>query len=180
MAESITHHARRAGALHQNIGLEAFELGKAFEMERAAEFAHDGFLFQAFVMIEHVDVQPALRTDQRGKETDRAGAGNEERLRRPGPRTLPNMIGLIPRLGDDTGWFDQDTVHPERRIELDQKFRLDAEKIRTVAVAFLDAALGVAAIAAHVPFADGAARTGHRIGPPYDADHEIAGLETRT
>src|SRR3984885_3619105 len=84
---------------------------------------------------------------------------------------------MIPRLSDDARRLDQNAVHAERRIELDQKFRLDAEDIRAVAVAFLDAALGITAVAAHVPLADGAGRTRHRIGPAHNADDEIAGLE---
>ena len=138
----------------------------------------DQFSFAApVVMIEHVHVEPALRADQGGEKTDRAGAGDQKPLRREAARARADALGLIPGLGDDAGRLDQDAVHAERRIELDQKVRLDAEKIRAVAVALLDAALGVAAVAAHVPFADGAARARHRIGPAHDADDEIAGFE---
>ena len=49
---------------------------------------------------------------------------------------------------------------PERRIDLDHELRLDAEALGAVAVALLDAALGVAAVAAHVPFAGGAGGQG--------------------
>src|SRR4029453_14845965 len=40
-----------------------------------------------------------------------------------------------------------------------------------------DAALGVAAVPAHVPLADGAARAGNRVGPAHDARHEVAAGE---
>ena len=43
-----------------------------------------------------------------------------------------------------------------------------------IAVALLDAALRVAAVAAHVPFADRAVRARHGIGPPHDADDQVA------
>ena len=66
---------------------------------------------------------------------------------------------------------------PSAGIERDQEIRLDAELLGAVAVALLDAALGIAAVAAHVPFAGGAGRARHRIGPPHDADHQIAALE---
>ena len=63
----------------------------------------------------------------------------------------------------------------KRRVELDREIMLDAELLGAIAVALLDAALGILSVAAHVPFAGGACRTGHRIGPAHDADHEIAG-----
>src|SRR5580704_5698350 len=90
------------------------------------------------------------------------------------------MLGLIPGLGDDAGRLDQDTVHAERGVQFDQEFRLDAEKIRTITVALLDPTLGVAAVAAHIPLADGTVRTRHRVGPAHDADDQIAGLKART
>ena len=65
----------------------------------------------------------------------------------------------------------------KRRIDLDREFRLDAEALGAVAVPLLDAALGVAAVAAHVPFAGGAGRAGLRVGPAHDADDEVAGRD---
>src|SRR3984957_14413272 len=85
---------------------------------------------------------------------------------------------MIPGLGDDAGRLDQHAGVAERVIDLDQKVGLDAEKIRAVAVAFLDAALGVAAVAAHIPFADGTGGTRHRIGPAHDADDAVAGAKS--
>src|SRR5581483_6091451 len=54
---------------------------------------------------------------------------------------------------------------------------LEAHTLRAIAVALLDAALGVKPVAAHVPLADRAARARLRIGPAHDADDVIAGLE---
>ena len=51
----------------------------------------------------------------------------------------------------------------------------EAELFGTIAVALLDAALGILAVAAHVPFAGGTSGTRHGIGAAHDADHEIAG-----
>src|SRR5262249_17567970 len=79
-------------------------------------------------------------------------------------RTVADPFGVIPGLGDDAGRLNQNTVEPKRRIELDQKFRLNPEKFRAVAVALLDAAFGVTAIAAHIPLARGAGRARDGIG----------------
>src|SRR5881628_1002703 len=84
---------------------------------------------------------------------------------------------MVPGLGNDAGRLDQDAERSER-IDLDREVRLDAEALRTVAVPLLDAALGIAAIAAHVPFAGSAGRTRHRIGPAHDADHAVADGKT--
>src|SRR5580704_9327995 len=129
-------------------------------------------------MVEHVNVEPALGADQRSQQPNWPRAGDQQRFRLPCARAPPNALGMRPGLGDDTGRLDQNTGIAENWIDLDQKLRLDAEKIRTVAVAFLDAAFGVTAVAAHIPFADRAGRTRHRIGPPHNPDDKIAGLES--
>ena len=85
---------------------------------------------------------------------------------------------MIPCLGDDAGRLDQDAVKSKRWIEFDQKFRLDAEEFRAIAVALLDAAFSVTADATHIPFAGSAGRTGDRIGAAHNADDEFAALET--
>src|SRR5207245_7224430 len=54
---------------------------------------------------------------------------------------------------------------------------LDSVQLAAVAVALFDTALHIAAVAAHVPVAGGAAGAGHGVGSPNDADHEVAGLE---
>src|SRR5262249_1048566 len=55
-----------------------------------------------------------------------------------------------------------------------------AEAVGAVAVPPLDAALGVAAVAAHVPLSGRARDAPHGIGPAHDADDEIAGREAAT
>src|SRR6185312_5281268 len=81
--------------------------------------------------------------------------------------------------GDDAGRLHQHAEHAERGVELDQEIGLDAEEFRAVAVALLDATLGVLAVAAHVPDAGGAGRARHRIGPAHDTGHQIALGEAR-
>ena len=129
-------------------------------------------------MVEHMDVEAALRAQQCGEQTDRPGAGDQKRLRLPCPRAPADAFGMIPGLGDDAGRLDQHAGIAERTIDLDEEVGLDAEKIRTISVAFLDAALGVAAVAAHIPFADRAGGARHRIGPAHDADDAIAGAKS--
>jgi hypothetical protein len=126
------------------------------------------------IVIDQVYFEPALHTHQRGEEPDRADAGDQYRKWLPGSRPLADALGVIPRLGDDACRLQQHARNIERSIDLDQKFRFDSEKFRAEAVALLDAALGVAAVAAHIPFADRAGGTRDRIGPPHDADDEVA------
>ena len=79
------------------------------------------------------------------------------------------------RFGENAGRLEQHAEQAEGRVELDDEFRLDAKIFGAVAMAFLDAPLGVAAVAAHVPFAGGAGAARHRIGSAHDADDEISG-----
>ena len=113
-------------------------------------------------------------------QADRAGAGDQQRPRSPGARTLTDALGVIPSLGHDARRLQQHGSDAERGIDLDQEIGLDAKELGAVAVALLDAAFGVAAVAAHVPLVDGARGTRNRIRPPYDADDMIAGLHAAT
>ena len=63
---------------------------------------------------------------------------------------------------------------PSVGIEPDGELGLDPPALAGEAVALLDAALGVPAVAAHVPLADGAVEAGHRVGPPDDAGDQVA------
>src|SRR5665213_1015579 len=110
--------------------------------------------------------KPALRPKQRRQQSDRTGAGDQYDARLPRRAARADPLDLLPGLGDHAGRLQQHAMVLERRIDLDDEIRLDAELLATVTVALLDAALGVLAVAAHVPFADSAGRTRHRIGPP--------------
>jgi hypothetical protein len=57
--------------------------------------------------------------------------------------------------------------------------RLQRDDLRAVAVELLDAALAVAALAAHVELAAGASRAGVGIGAADDAGDDVAGDELR-
>src|SRR6185312_8014968 len=116
----------------------------------------------------------ALRTEQRRQKPDRPGAGDERDVRLPGSAAPADALDMFPGLGDDARRLEQHAEQAERGVELDGKVVLDAELLGAIAVALFDAALGVEPVAAHVPFADGAGRTRHRIGTAHDSDHEIA------
>src|ERR1700732_2747640 len=104
---------------------------------------HDRSLRRPVMMVEDMDVEAALRAEQRGEKADRSGAGDQKRWRLPCPRPPADAFGVIPGLGDHTGRLDQDAGFAERAVDLDQKIGFDPEKIRAKAVAFLDAAFGV-------------------------------------
>jgi hypothetical protein len=66
----------------------------------------------------------------------------------------------------------------EFRVHLDHKFRLYAKVLASVAVKLLDAALGVATVATHVPLAYRTIWAGLGIGTAYDANNEVAWFHT--
>src|SRR5579862_6141142 len=179
-AEHVAHDDRRARALHDDIGLEAVEIGRLAQVESAAELANDQSLFLALAIVEHMNFQPSLGSDECREQADRASAGHQERSRLPTARTAADAFGVIPRLGNHARRLDQYAFGAERLIELDEKFRLDAEKIRAKTVPLLDAALGVKAVAAHVPLSDRAGRTRNGIGPAHNAYDKIANVEAAT
>src|SRR6185503_14501260 len=134
-------------------------------------------LRSVIVAVEHVHLEPHLRADQRREQTDRPRAGDERDARFPRRRALANAAHMLPGLGNNAGRLHQHAEHAERWVELDQEVRFDAEILRAVAVTFLDAALGVLAVAAHVPDAGGAGWARHGIWSAHDAGDEVARLE---
>ena len=97
-----------------------------------------------------------------------ATRGCQDRLRLPMRSTWSQALATTLAGSSST------PSRPSAGSSLTAKSRLDAELLGAIAVALFDAALGVEPVAAHVPFADGAGRTRHRIGTAHDADHEIA------
>jgi hypothetical protein len=126
-AEHVADDDRRAGAFHHNVGLKASEIRDAAEMKGAAEVAHQRPFHGAVVMIEHVNVEAALRADQGREQTDWSGAGDQQRLRLPGMRAPADAFGVVPRLGEHAGRLDQNTFGAEPAVEFDQKLGLDSE-----------------------------------------------------
>ena len=64
----------------------------------------------------------------------------------------------------------------ERRVHLGEVARLDPPSLGHEPVDLLDAPLGVLPVAAHVPFADRAVGTRHRVGASDDPDDQVARL----
>src|SRR5690349_12586131 len=81
---------------------------------------------------------------------------------------------MVPGLGHDAGGLHQNPGEAKIAIDRDSERRLDAKPFRTKAVPLLDPALGIAAVAAHVPFAGRTGRARQRIGTPHDTDNRIA------
>src|ERR1700719_1360474 len=96
-------------------------------------------------------------------------------MRLPRLGTAADAFDVIPGLGENADRLQQHAEQAEGRVELDDEFRFYSKMLGTVAVAFLDASLGVAAIAAHVPFSGRTGTARHRIWPAHDADDEISG-----
>jgi hypothetical protein len=127
--------------------------------------------------IEDVDVEPALHTDQCRQQSDRPRTRHERGTSRPRRRTPANPFRVVPCLCDDARRLEQNAQVAETCVDLDGERRFEAKAFRAVTVTLLDAALGVAPIAAHVPFAHGAIPAGHRIRTAHDADDEIIGVQ---
>src|SRR5262249_49192340 len=139
--------------------------------------AHERRLRAGLAVIEHMHLEPALLAHEARQEADRTGAGHQHGARTPGARARADALGLVPRLGDDARRLDQHPEDAERRIDLDCEIGLDAELLGAEPVALLDAALDVAAVAAHVPLAGRAGRARDRIRPAHDTDEVVAGRE---
>ena len=89
----------------------------------------------------------------------------------------PIVEDLLPRLRHDGRGFQQHAEQAERRVDLHRVLGLDPPALRHEAVDLLDAALGVLAVAAHVPLANRAVRARHGVGAPDDADDQVAFAE---
>jgi hypothetical protein len=118
-----------------------------------------------------------LLADERRKQTDRSGTGHQHGVRLP-EGTLPDRADLLPRFGDDCGGFEQHAQEAERAVDFHRVLRLDPPALGHEAVDLLDAALGVLAVAAHVPLPHRTVGAGDGVGAPDDAHHEIALLQS--
>ena len=171
MADDVKHDGARPGAFDDNVGFERTEIADVVSgAEGTNQIRLDAFAHA----VQHVHFEPALRTDERRQQSDRAGAGDQRHTRLPRRGTGADAHDLLPGLGDDARRLQQHAECVEPGINGDQEIRLDTKLLRAIAVALLDTAFGVLAVAAHVPFAGRAGRARHRIGPPHDADHQVA------
>src|SRR5918998_1192635 len=93
-----------------------------------------------------VDLRAALHAHQRGYQADGPGAGDQHPPRLPGGAAA-DPLDVLPRLGQHAGRLQQHAEVLQRRVDLDGILRMDAEALRAEAVALLDPALGVEAVA---------------------------------
>ena len=126
--------------------------------------------------VEHEGLMAALDGEQRGQQPDRAGSGDQHRLRCPGG-AVADPFDVVPGLGHDGGGFQEHAEDAECGINRDQVFGMDPVALGRVSVTAGDAALGVLAIDTHVPLPCCACRAGHRVAASDDADDQIPGLE---
>ena len=175
LLDRVRDHRADTRALDDHVRLEPEVLDASGVVGRAQR-AHELRLQPRLHTIEDVDIHPVQPRSAGRQESDRAGAGHEHRLRFP-EGALPHEHDLLQRLRDDGHRLEQHAEEAERRVHLDRVLGLDAPALRHEPVDLLDPALGVLAVPAHVPFAHGAGRAGHRVRAANDADHEVALLE---
>ena len=127
--------------------------------------------------VEHVHLEVALPAHEGGQQPDRPGPGDQHALVHRA-RARGDAVDLLPRLGEDARRLGEHAEVAELVRDRDSEVLLDGHELGAVAVEPLDAALGVLAVAAHVPLALGAAGARDGVGPADDARHELALLET--
>ena len=127
---------------------------------------------------QDMNLQPELPAKQGAEQADRPRPGDEHGFRFP-KGTPTHRKNMLPSLGDDGGRFHQHAQNPQGRVNLDGVFGFDPPAFGHESVDLFDAALGVLAVATHVPFAHGAVRAGNRIGAADDAHHQVAGSSVR-
>ena len=158
-------------------GLKPFRFSRTLGVICRSKRIEQPPLLQLVVVIEHVHVEPALRAHQRGKKTNRAGASHQAAS--SASRTASD--GRCVRC-DPMPWRQHSSARAILRRSraagstLTRKSGSIRKNSEPKSVSLLDAALGVAAVATHIPFADGTGRTGNRVGPAHNADNDVAGF----
>ncbi len=123
------------------------DVGDRAVVIRGAQVSHQAWFGSVGGAVQHVNVEAALYREQCRQETDRSGAGDQGGARfEPGP--FADQLYLLPGLCDDRGWFHQHSALGQCGGQFHRVRRLDAPLPAGVAVKFLDASFGVAAVAA--------------------------------
>lgn len=125
-----------------------------------------------------MQLDAALCAGQRGEQADRAGAQDECRARLPYLALVGDVPDLLKRLGNDAGWFRQHAAVADGTGDLHGVGESQPVAFRAVPVLADHAALGVAAIGAHVVLASRALCARLRVGMPAKSRHEVTGLES--
>src|SRR5205807_111827 len=86
----------RTGALHQDIGAQALDDVAATDVVGTAQGGNQLGFVPIVLMIENMELELPLRSQQGRQQADRAGAGDQQGARTPGGRALPDMPSMIP------------------------------------------------------------------------------------
>ena len=174
-AHRVEDHPRHARALDDDVGPQP-RLRQRVGVIDGAQVAHELRLGAVGDHVQHVRLEPALDGEQRGQQADRAGAGDHGAAR-PRAQAAEHGVDLVPGLGDDARRLEQHADAVERRVESHDVLGFDPPALGAEPVERLDAALGVAAVAAHVEAPGGAALARFRVGAADDPDDQIAGRD---
>ena len=160
--ETARDHGGGAGAFHQDVGREPPE-ALAVAVIDAAQIAHDRLLRPPLLRSSTCTSSPRC-VPIRAASSPIGPAPVTSKVCGCQTRAPADALGVVPGLGEDAGRLEQHAKDAQIGVDLDGEFRLDAEALGAVAVPLLDAALGVAPVAAHVPFALGAGEHGSGSG----------------
>ena len=141
---------RHPGALDHDIGVLHGVLHRAGVI-RGSERGDELGLETGGDLVDDVHLHPPLPADHGGQQTDRARPGDHRGRRLP-VRPTADAVDLLPRLGHDGGRVRAAPPEvPASGSIFTTKSSGDAVALRAVAVVFLDAALGVLAVACRNP-----------------------------
>src|SRR5689334_176831 len=87
---------------------------------------------------------------------------------------VADVFDMLPRLRNHARRFDEHGEPSQLRRDADDILWIDAHALRAEAIELLDAMLGVASVATHVPLTDRTARTGDWIGVTDNRYDEVA------
>ena len=173
MGDGAEHHRPGAGGLDDHVGIDlcgdVVDVAVVIGGAQRGDDARFGSVGDA---VQHVGLQTLLHRQQRRQQTDRACAGNQHALRVE-ERAFADAADLFPRLGHHGGGFHQHAHLAQPGVQADRVVGFHGPALAAVPVAFLDAAFGVAAVAAHVELAVRARPARHRVGSAHHADDEV-------
>ena len=110
MADRVDDHRADAGALDDDVGLEA-QIGDGPGVVGGAEVVHELRLGALGDPVENVDVEPVLDADECGEHADRAGTGDQHLTRLP-ERARAHGRDELPGLRHDGGRLEQHARRP--------------------------------------------------------------------
>ena len=175
--DAIGNHLAHPCAFNDGIRHDADVLDRSGMIGRAEGL--DQVRFSAGLhSVKDMDLEPERFGGERRQQPDRTGTRHQQNPRVP-ERPPPNEHNLFQGFCDDGGRLQQHTEQAQARVQLNGVFGFDAPAFRHESVNLLDAALGVLAVAAHIPFTHRASGTGERVRATDDSHDQVA-LPKRT